>query len=96
MSEVQKILLTFERNAVDAWKDNKSDVAIVRKLRPNRTDAEQALYDLLMEKMPKKEIPSGGKKKFDETSPFDAYGSGYNQALDEMVSAINELFGRTE
>lgn len=94
MSEVQKILKK-------AWEhgyysnNHPSD--------PNMTwfnDDMQSLYDLLMEKMPPMiaivEIPD-----FPESRLFaEAYAKGevkgHNEAVALMVSAINQLFGRTE
>lgn len=50
----------------------------------------QALYDLLMEKMPKP-ITDVRDPRFYKWRVND-----YNQGLVDSVSAINELFGRTE
>ncbi len=79
---IDELLLTFEKNAVDAWKDNKtSDVALVRKLRPNRTKTERAIYDLLIEKA------IGLNKTNDGGHEWE-----YMQAI--PISAINQLFGK--
>lgn len=63
----------------------------------SQDDAEQALYTLLMEKMPKKLKYA----EFTEDPTFvdiQATGvvTGHNQAVREMVSTLNKLFGRTE
>lgn len=56
-------------------------------------ETEQALYALLMEKMPKKQICGDWNYSLKYE---DAEKSGHNKAVDEVVSMINELFGRTE
>lgn len=57
----------------------------------NRYALKQALYDLLKEKLPK-------EREWDRSEPYDNpdTAQGHNEAVDEMVSAINQLFGREE
>lgn len=42
--------------------------------------------------IPTKEVPAGAEDEF-SGSPFDAYGQGYNQALNDVRQALN-LEGR--
>lgn len=56
----------------------------------NRYALKRALYDLLMEKMPKKVSEDG------LTDGQMMQRVGFNRGIDESVSAINQLFGREE
>lgn len=54
------------------------------------TDTEliTSIINLVDKELPKKEYPSGGKKTFDDTRPFDSYGIGYNQAISDMRAKL--------
>lgn len=43
---------------------------------------------------PDNEIPSGGEAEFDETKLFDAYGIGFNEAIDQYDTVVRAVLGK--
>lgn len=99
MSEIDEILdyLRFEQEwqAMDA-KDHKpktkheKDCGVCIKSRVLKEQAKSQLYKLLVSKLPEKKLTA------DNATGFYQYDMGYDKCREDVIEAINDLFGEED